>query len=63
MRPKFADEARARAEALFHRREPEADAPASALAEYRASQEAAHRRTRKLRALRLARDAQRMREG
>ena len=63
MRPRFADVARARAEALFHRRPPEAEAPATALAKYRASQEATRQRTRKLRALRRARKSRRTREG
>ncbi len=51
------DPARARAEALFKRREQQkADAPI-AMAEYRAAQQAALERMRELRQLRLARDA------
>jgi hypothetical protein len=51
------DAARARAEALFSRREAQqADAP-KAIAEYRAAQQAALARMHELRALRLARDA------
>ncbi len=49
--------ARARAEALFKRREaPRADAP-KAMVEYRAAQQATLARMQELRALRLARDA------
>jgi hypothetical protein len=50
--------ARARAEALFKRREEQrADAPV-AMAEYRAAQQAALDRMHELRRLRLARDAE-----
>lgn len=57
--PHKTDEAsRARAEALFKRREQQkADAPI-AMAEYRAAQEAALERMHELRKLRLAREAQ-----
>jgi len=49
---------RARAEALFKRRQEQAaDAP-KAMAEYRAAERAKYARMRELRALRLARDAQ-----
>ena len=52
------DSARARAEALFKRREEQkADAPA-AMAEYRAAQRAALERMYELRRLRLARQAE-----
>jgi hypothetical protein len=52
------DTSRARAEALFKRREAQkADAPV-AMAEYRAAQRAALERMHELRRLRLARDAQ-----
>jgi hypothetical protein len=54
--------ARARAEALFKRRqEPVAEAP-TAMAEYRATEQARYERMRELRALRLARDAELSRE-
>ncbi len=52
------DTARARAEALFKRREKQkAEAPA-AMAEYRAAQQTALERMHELRRLRLARDAE-----
>jgi len=55
--------ARARAEALFKRRQEQAaDAPI-AMAEYRAAERAKYERMRELRELRLARDARLAREG
>jgi hypothetical protein len=58
MQPKSDEQSRARAEALFKRREQQkADAPI-AMAEYRAKQEASLRRMHELRRLRLAREAE-----
>ena len=55
--------ARARAEALFKRRQEQArDAPI-AMAEYRAAERAKYERMRELREMRLARDARLAREG
>jgi hypothetical protein len=51
------DSARARAEALFRRRERRNSSESSAMAEYRAAQEAAFARMQELRRLRLARKA------
>lgn len=61
--PKTTDPAaRARAEALFKRRQEQAaDAP-RAMAEYRAAERAKYERMGELRALRLARDARLARE-
>jgi len=59
MRPKYAEEARARAEAMFNRRQRQkpdaADTPA-ATTEYGAAQQAALKRMLELRRLRLARE-------
>ena len=58
MHPKTDEASRARAEALFKRREQQkADAPI-AMAEYRAKEQAALRRMHELRRQRLAREAE-----
>ena len=59
MRPKLADEARARTEAMFNRRQRQkvdASDAAVAPAEYHAAHEAALKRMRELRQMRLARE-------
>jgi hypothetical protein len=57
------DEAKARAEALFIRREKQAQEGAKAMAEYQAARVAEEAKTARLRTARLAREAERSKRG